>query len=102
MIRRGVGALRRLSLILTCLPLLRGQAITAEPDLFFVSIAEGLSSGTLTEGIRVAPRGFAASQLIEACRDPRIVARLEIAPEMLEMREDGRYALNTLSVVAVN
>jgi hypothetical protein len=71
-------------------------------DLYFVTIAEGLTSATLTEGIRVAPRGFTASQLVEACKDPRVVDRLEVAPNPLEMREDGRYALNSLSVVAVN
>ncbi len=82
--------------------LLRGQAIRTPPELFYVTIAEGLTSATLTEGIRVAPRQFTASQLVEACKDPRVVDRLEVAPEMLEMREDGRYSLNTLSVVAVN
>ena len=69
---------------------------------YFVVVAEGLTSATLTESIRVAPRGFTSSQLVEACRDPRVVARLEVAPDPLEMREDGRYALNSLSVVAVN
>lgn len=69
---------------------------------YFVVVAEGLTSATLTEGIRVAPRAFTASQLVEACRDPRVVDRLEVAPNPLEMREDGRYALNTLSVVAIN
>ncbi len=69
---------------------------------YFVSVAEGLTSATLTEGIRVAPRMFAASQLVEACNTPRGVERLEVAPSRLEMTPDGRYALNTLSVVAVN
>ena len=82
--------------------LLRGQEIRTPPDLFFVSIAEGLTSATFTEGIRVAPRGFTSAQLVEACRDPRVVDRLEVAPDQLEMREDGRYALNSISVVAVN
>ena len=69
---------------------------------YFVVVAEGLTSATITDGIRVAPRAFTASQLVEACRDPRVVDRLEVAPNPLEMREDGRYALNSLSVVAVN
>jgi len=77
-----------------------GRRANAGP--YFVQVAEGLSSPTLTEGIRVAPRMFAASQLVEACKDPRVVERLEVAPNPLEMREDGRYALNSLSVVAVN
>ena len=74
----------------------------AARGLYFVSVAEGLTSATLTEGIRVAPRGFTASQLVEACKDPRVVERLEVAPNLLDLREDGRYALNSLSVVAVN
>lgn len=82
--------------------LLRGQEIRTPPDLFFVSVAEGLTSATFTEGIRVAPRGFTSSQLVEACRDPRVVDRLEVAPDQLEMRADGRYELNSISVVAVN
>ena len=82
--------------------LLRGQEIGAPPDLLFVAIAEGLTSATFTEGIRVAPRGFTSSQLVEACRDPRVVDRLEVAPDQLEMRADGRYDLNSISVVAVN
>jgi hypothetical protein len=69
---------------------------------YFVPIAEGLSSATITEGIRVAPRMFSAPQLTEACRDPRIVERLKVAPERLEMAPDGRYSLSSLSVVAVN
>lgn len=69
---------------------------------YFVTIAEGLTSATLTEGIRVAPRMFSAPQLTEACRDPRVVERLEVAPERLEMAQDGRYSLNSISVVAVN
>lgn len=69
---------------------------------YFVVVAEGLTSPTLTEGIRVARRQFAASQLVEACRDPRIAERLEVAPNPLEMRADGRYALNSLSVVAID
>jgi hypothetical protein len=69
---------------------------------YFVVLAEGLTSATITEGIRVAPRQFTASQLVEACKDPRVVERLDVAPNPLEMRADGRYALNSLSVVAIN
>ena len=76
--------------------------LRANAGPYYVQVAEGLSSPTLTEGIRVAPRLFSASQLVEACKDPRIVERLDVAPNPLEMREDGRYALNTLSVVAIN
>ncbi len=72
------------------------------PDRYYVQVAEGLTSPSLTEGIRVAPRRFAASQLVEACKDPLVVARLEVAPNPLELREDGRYELSSLSVVAVN
>jgi len=69
---------------------------------YFVSIGEGLTSATLTEGIRVAPRMFAATQLTEACKNVRVVDRLEVSPDRLDMTPDGRYALNSLSVVAVN
>ena len=69
---------------------------------YFVTIAEGLTSATLTEGIRVAPRMFSAPQLSEACKDPRVVERLEVSPERLQMAPDGRYSLNSISVVAVD
>ena len=96
MIRRSVGVLLVLSLSTGCASRAR------KTGTYFVSIAEGLTSATIAEGIRVAPRGFTASQLVEACKDPRVVNRLEVAPNPLEMREDGRYSLNSLSVVAIN
>ena len=77
-----------------------GRRANAGPS--FVQVAEGLSSATLTDGIRVAPRMFTATQLVEACRDPLVVERIEVAPDPLEMREGGQYALNSLSVVAVS
>jgi hypothetical protein len=69
---------------------------------YFVVLAEGLTSATITEPIRVARRQFSASQVVEACKDPRVIERLEVSPNPVEMRTDGRYALNSLSVVAIN
>jgi hypothetical protein len=97
--RPATGALLVLSLTLTGCAL---KGPSSRSTDYFVQLAEGLTSATLTEGIRVAPRMFAASQLVEACKDPRVVDRLEVAPGRLDMEPDGRYALNSLSVVAVN
>ena len=96
--RRSAGAL----LVLTLIIGVATRGVRGRSSGHFVQIAEGLTSATLTEGIRIAPRMFAASQLVEACKDPRLVERLEVAPDRLEMQQDGRYALNSLSVVAVN
>jgi hypothetical protein len=99
MSRPGIRALLVLSLTLSGCALNGPRSRSTD---YFVQLAEGLTSATLTEGIRVAPRMFAASQLIEACKDPRVVDHLEVAPDRLNMEPDGRYALNSLSVVAVN
>ena len=68
----------------------------------YVRIAEGLSAPSLAEGIRVAPRMFAASQLVEACKYPRSVARLKTPSRLLTLQVGERFALSTLNVVAVN
>jgi hypothetical protein len=67
-----------------------------------VRIAEGLSSPTLAEGIRVAGRMFSAYELMRACRDPRSVARLETATTSLDLQVGERFPLGSLSIVAVN
>lgn len=72
------------------------------PQSHYVPIAEGLSSPTLAEGIRVAPRMFAAPELMRACRDPRSVARLETATRFLDLQVGERFPLSSLRVVAVN
>ena len=68
--RPATGALLVLSLTLTGCAL---KGPSSRSTDYFVQLAEGLTSATLTEGIRVAPRMFAASQLVEACKDPRVV-----------------------------
>ena len=72
------------------------------PEPFYVRVAEGLTSPTLAEGIAVAPRMLSAPQLVDACRLPRRVARLESPTQVLELRVGERFPLNTLAIVAVN
>ena len=78
------------------------QQPTAPQQRYYVRIAEGLTSPTLAEGIRVAPRMFAAPELMQACRDPRSVARLETATRSLDLQVGERFPLGGLSIVAVN
>lgn len=68
----------------------------------YVRIAEALTSPTAAEPLRVFPRGFAPSQLVEACREPRSVARLETVVRTLDLQVGERFALSGLTVVAVN
>lgn len=69
---------------------------------YFVQVAEGLTSPSLTEGIRVAPRTFTTPTLVEICSKSILpVARLEITPRRLELMRGTSYALNTLTVIAV-
>jgi hypothetical protein len=68
---------------------------------YYVRVAEGLTSPSLTETMQVAPRMFAASDLTAACQSPRRIARLEAPTRSLELRVGDRLALNTLRVVAV-
>ncbi len=75
---------------------------TAPQRRYYVPIAEGLSSPTLAEGIRLAGRMFPAYELMRACRDPRSVARLETATRSLDLQVGERFPLSSLSVVAVN
>jgi hypothetical protein len=68
----------------------------------YVQIAEGLSSPSITEGIRVAPRMFSAPQLVEACRTATPVARLKVEPSELTLTQGNLYQLSSITVVAVN
>lgn len=87
---------------------MRGIAIVALALLVtgcarhYVQIAEGLSSPTSAEGIRIAPRTFTTQQLIEACREAVPIERLEVLPSTLELMQGNVYALGTLTVVAVD
>lgn len=78
------------------------QESRAPQKPFFVPIAQGLTSQTLAESIRVAPRMFSAPDLVAACRDPRTVARLETATRSLDLQVGERFALGSLRIVAVN
>lgn len=68
----------------------------------YVRIAEGLTAPTLAEGIRVAPRMFSAFELVQACRDPVRIDRLETTSSRLALQIGERFPLAALSVVAVN
>ena len=68
---------------------------------YYVRVAEGLTSPSLTETMQVAPRMFGASDLTEACQSPQRIARLEAPTRTVELRVGDRLALNTLRVVAV-
>jgi hypothetical protein len=68
----------------------------------YVQIAEGLSSPSITEGIRVAPRMFSAPQLVEACRTAVSVARLKVEPSELILTAGNLYQLSSITVVAVD
>ena len=68
----------------------------------YVQIAEGLSSPSITEGIRVAPRMFSAPQLVEACRTAVPVARLKVEPSELILTAGNLYQLSSITVVAVD
>jgi hypothetical protein len=72
------------------------------PTRHYVQIAEGLSSPSVTEGIRVAPRMFSAPQLVEACRTAVPVARLKVEPSELILTAGNLYQLSSITVVAVN
>lgn len=73
-----------------------------QPEPFYVRVAEGLTSPTLTQGIDVAPRMLSSPQLVNACQVPRLVRRLETPTTSLELRVGERFPLNTLAIVAVN
>jgi hypothetical protein len=68
----------------------------------FVQIAEGLTSATIAEGIRVAPRMFSAPALAAVCQRAVVVKRLEVAPDTLELSRGTPFSLNSLAVVAVD
>jgi hypothetical protein len=92
MLKRGVLAVVGLAAV----------AAGCAPPRHFVRIAEGLSSPTVTEGIRVAPRMFSAPQLVEACQRAAPVARLRVDPVRLSLSPGNVYQLGSLTVVAVN
>lgn len=89
-------SLRAGLLVLTCTAVAGACA-----NRHYVRVAEGLTSPSLTETMRVAPRMFGASDLTTACQSPQRVARLEAPTRTLELRAGERLALNTLRVVAV-
>jgi hypothetical protein len=78
------------------------QESRAPQKPYFVPIAEGLTSPTLAENIRVAPRMFSAPELVKVCGDPRTVARLETVAGTLGLQVGERFALSSLRIVAVN
>jgi hypothetical protein len=80
----------------------RTQGSRVPDDPYYVPIAEGLTSPTLAETIRVAPRMLSAPDLMQACRTPRTVARLETATRSLDLQVGERFSLGSLSIVAVN
>lgn len=87
--------------VLVAVTFLAGCA-ARRPDPYYVRIAEGLTSPTLTEGIRVAPGMFSAAELAQACRGLRPIARLETASSSLDLQVGERFPLTMLSVVAVD
>ncbi|MBI2187994.1 MAG: hypothetical protein HYU37_12895 [Acidobacteria bacterium] len=82
--------------------LLTACASRRRPDPYYVLVAEGLSAPTLTEPMRVIPRGFNIFQRTEACATLRPVARLETPFRTLGFRVGERFPLSALNVVAVN
>ena len=77
-------------------------ALATGPQPFYVTIAEGLTSPSLTEAMRVGPRMFSAYQLDTACRTPLRIARLETAGRSFDLQVGERLALDMLRIVAVN
>ena len=88
----------RIVVALACL----ASGCAARGDRYFVRIAEGLTSPTLGEGIRVAPRMFSVPTLMDACKLVVPVDRLEVEPDTLQLTVGNRYELNTLTVIAVD
>jgi hypothetical protein len=76
--------------------------VSPGPPAYFVRVAEGLTSPSRDEPMSIAPRMLAASQLVEACQEPRRVARLEAPAPTLDLSVGDRLALSTLRVVAVS
>ena len=69
---------------------------------YYVRVAEGLTSPSLTETMQVAPRMFGASDLTTACQSPRRIARLEAPPAPWSCASASRVVrVHTLRVVAV-
>jgi hypothetical protein len=80
---------------------LTGCAARTARDRHFVAVAEALTSPTISEGIRVAPRAFSAPTLVDACQSATSVERLKVSPPTLELVRGNRYSLGSLTVVAV-
>ena len=91
----------RRELVLGMAVVLQGCALVL-PQRHYLQVADAVSSPTLTEGIQVTPRKFTVYEQRQACLNFVPVARLRVAPGLLELRPDGRYLLNTLAVVAIN
>ena len=77
-------------------------ALVSPAPTIYVTVAEGLTSPSLTEAMQVAPRMFGPLQLAEACQTPRRIARLEAATRTVDLRVGERLTLSMLRVVAVS
>jgi hypothetical protein len=69
---------------------------------YYVRVAEGLTSPTMDEAMRVAPRMFSAYQISEACRMPRRIDRLEAPQRTVALALGDELALSTLRIVAIS
>ncbi len=89
--------------VASCLPPAGcARAFRAQPAAHYIQIADALTSPSLAQAIRVAPVQMAPFQFTAACRTATPITRFELMPATLEMVVGGRYALDTLSVVAIN
>lgn len=77
-------------------------ALSTAPRSYFVRVAEALTSPSMSEPMRVAPRMFSGYQVSEACQQPRRIARLEAPAREVNLRIGERLALSMLRVVAVS
>jgi hypothetical protein len=76
--------------------------VSAGPRDYYVRVAEALTSASANEEMSVAPRMFAAPELVQACQEPQRIARLEAPSRTLQLHVGDRLALSTLRVVAVS
>jgi hypothetical protein len=76
--------------------------VSARPRNYYVRVAEGLTSPSLTEAMSIAPRMFGAAELVSACQETQRTARLEAPARTLDLRVGDRLTLSTLRVVAVS
>lgn len=87
--------------VLIAMILLAGCA-ARRPARYFVRIADGFTSPTMTENLRLAPRMLTLTEFVRVCPDMRPVARLESTYQSVELQIDERFPLAALSVVAVD